>query len=166
MSLITKIFGDPNAREVKKTRLRVDRINTLEPELKKLSDKQLGQKTQQFKDKLAGKGNNKATLDDILEEAFGVVREASRRILKMRHFDVQLIGGIVLHQGAIAEMRTGEGKTLVATAPLYLNALDPTTVDTSFDIAPSPIKTQRLIETKIVPTVPFKSSTPLVGVPI
>lgn len=123
MSLITKIFGDPNAREVKKTRLRVERINALEPELKKLSDKQLSQKTQQFKNRLSDKGK-KETLDDMLEEAFGVVREASRRILKMRHFDVQLIGGIVLHQGAIAEMRTGEGKTLVATAPLYLNALE------------------------------------------
>ena len=120
MSFITKIFGDPNARVVKKAQLRVDRINDLEPQIKKLSDAQLKAKTKEFRDKLA-KGS---TLDDILEEAFAVVREASLRVLKMRHYDVQLLGGVVLHEGSIAEMRTGEGKTLVATAPLYLNALE------------------------------------------
>lgn len=119
MSIITKIFGDPNAREVKKAQLRVERINALEPKMQKLSDTQLKAKTEEFKKRLS----RKESLDDILEEAFAVVREASQRTLKMRHFDVQLIGGIVLHEGAIAEMRTGEGKTLVATLPLYLNAL-------------------------------------------
>nr|MBA3678632.1 preprotein translocase subunit SecA [Candidatus Saccharibacteria bacterium] len=120
MSFLSKIFGDPNAREVKKAEIRVTRINALEDSMKKLSDTQLRAKTDELKKRLA----KKETLDDILEEAFAVVREASKRVLKMRHFDVQLIGGIVLHQGAIAEMRTGEGKTLVATSPLYLNALE------------------------------------------
>ena len=95
-------------------------INPLEDGLKKLSDSSLANKTNEFKARLA-KGE---TLDDILPEAFAVVREASRRVLGMRHFDVQLIGGIVLHRGNIAEMCTGEGKTLVATAPVYLNALE------------------------------------------
>lgn len=118
-NLIKKIFGDPNEREVKKARVRVERINALEDEIKALSDKDLKAETVKFKAELeAGKN-----LNDILERAFAVVREASRRVLKMRHFDVQLIGGIVLHEGKIAEMRTGEGKTLVATAPVYLNAL-------------------------------------------
>ncbi len=122
MSLISKIFGDPNAREVKKAQARVLRINELEPEMQKLTDTQLKAKTAEFKQRLSNK-KNKETLDDLLIEAFAVVREASSRVLKQRHYDVQLIGGIVLHQGAIAEMRTGEGKTLVATLPLYLNAL-------------------------------------------
>lgn len=122
MSFITKIFGDPNAREVKKAQLRVERINALEPEIAKLSDAHLRAKTDEFRKRLLSK-TKKETVDDILEEAFAVVREASSRTLKMRQFDVQLIGGIVLNSGAIAEMRTGEGKTLVATAPLYLNAL-------------------------------------------
>lgn len=113
------IFGDPNAREVKKARARVERINALEADIKKLSDAKLQAETARFR-KLLVDGKKP---DDILEEAFAVVREASRRVLKMRHFDVQLIGGIVLHEGKIAEMRTGEGKTLVATAPVYLNAL-------------------------------------------
>lgn len=119
MSLLSKIFGDPNEREIKKARLRVEKINALEAKLQKLTDKQLAAKTGEFKKRLAGK----TKLDDILEEAFAVVREASKRKLNMRHFDVQLIGGIVLHEGKIAEMRTGEGKTLVATLPVYLNAL-------------------------------------------
>lgn len=119
MSLLSKIFGDSNEREVKKAQLRVERINAFEPELKKLSDKQLAAQTEALKADLA-KGK---TLDDILERAFAVVREASKRTINMRHFDVQLIGGIVLHEGKIAEMRTGEGKTLVANLPLYLNAL-------------------------------------------
>ena len=97
----------------------VDKINALEDETRKLSDEELRNKTDEFKKQLSeGK-----TLDDILPEAFAVVREASRRVLGMRHFDVQLIGGIILHQGRIAEMKTGEGKTLVATLPAYLNAL-------------------------------------------
>ncbi len=119
MSLISKIFGDPNAREVKKSRSRVERINSLEPKIKKLNDKQLKAKTEEFKKRLA----KNESLDELLEEVFAVVRESSRRVLGQRHYDVQLIGGIVLHEGSIAEMRTGEGKTLVATAPLYLNAL-------------------------------------------
>lgn len=122
MSIISKIFGDPNAREIKKAKIRVDRINALEDGIKKLSDKQLKAKTAEFI-KVIDHKKLESSLDTILEEAFAVVREASRRVLKQRHFDVQLIGGVVLHGGAIAEMRTGEGKTLVATAPLYLNAL-------------------------------------------
>ena len=122
MSFITKIFGDPNTREVKKAQLRVDRINSLEDSVAGLSDAQLQAKTQEFKKRLSSK-TKPETVDSLLEEAFAVVREASKRVLKMRHFDVQLVGGVVLHGGAIAEMRTGEGKTLVATAPLYLNAL-------------------------------------------
>ncbi|MDQ5943279.1 MAG: preprotein translocase subunit SecA [Patescibacteria group bacterium] len=122
MSIISKIFGDPNAREIKKAKLRVERINNLEADIKKLSDKQLKSKTSEFMDRIDHK-KLESSLDAILEEAFAVVREASRRVLEQRHFDVQLIGGVVLHGGAIAEMRTGEGKTLVATAPLYLNAL-------------------------------------------
>lgn len=118
-AFFSKLIGDPNAREVKKSRVRVDRINELEDEVRKLTDKQLTAETDVFKAQLAeGK-----SLDSILERAFAVAREASKRILKMRQFDVQLIGGIVLHDGKIAEMRTGEGKTLVAVAPLYLNAL-------------------------------------------
>ena len=122
MSFITKIFGDPNTREVKKAQLRVDRINSLEDSVAGLSDTQLQAKTQEFKKRLSSK-TKPETVDSLLEEAFAVVREASKRVLKMRHFDVQLVGGVILHGGAIAEMRTGEGKTLVATAPLYLNAL-------------------------------------------
>ena len=106
-------------REVKRTRPLVKKINSLEPEMEKLTDRELTAKTAEFKERLA-KG---ATLDDILPEAFAVCREASKRVLGMRHFDVQLIGGIILHQGRIAEMKTGEGKTLVATLPVYLNAL-------------------------------------------
>lgn len=119
MSILQKIFGDSNEREIKKTRERVERINALEPKIEKLSDAELKKKTELFKTKLK-KGEK---LDAILEEAFAVSREASKRVINQRHFDVQLIGGIVLHEGKIAEMRTGEGKTLVATLPLYLNAL-------------------------------------------
>ncbi|MBR0325182.1 MAG: preprotein translocase subunit SecA, partial [Selenomonadales bacterium] len=113
------LMGDDDASKVKALRKYVDKINALEPSMQNLSDANLREKTQEFKDRLA----NGETLDDILPEAFAVVREASRRVLGMRHFDVQLIGGMVLHQGKIAEMRTGEGKTLVATLPSYLNAL-------------------------------------------
>lgn len=123
MSLISKIFGDPNAREIKKAQARVLRINNLESKMTGLSDDSLRAKTEEFRKQLSSK-KGRVSLDDILEEAFAVVREASKRVLNQRHYDVQLIGGIVLHQGAIAEMRTGEGKTLVATLPLYLNALE------------------------------------------
>ena len=116
-----RLFNGSNEKEVKKIRKIVEQqINPLEDGLKKLSDSSLANKTNEFKARLA-KGE---TLDDILPEAFAVVREVSRRVLGMRHFDVQLIGGIVLHRGNIAEMCTGEGKTLVATAPVYLNALE------------------------------------------
>lgn len=113
------LFKTYSEKEVKRVRPIVEKINSLEPEIQKLSDEKLRNKTAEFKDRLA-KGE---TLDDILPEAFAVVREASKRVLGMRHFDVQLIGGIILHQGRIAEMKTGEGKTLVATLPVYLNAL-------------------------------------------
>ena len=119
MGLFDKIFGNYSEKEVKRIRPIVDKINSLEPEISKLTDKELTAKTVYFKKELA-KGK---TLDDILPEAFAVVREASKRVLGMRHFDVQLIGGIILHQGRISEMKTGEGKTLVATLPVYLNAL-------------------------------------------
>ena len=119
MGIFSKIFGTYSDKEVKRVKPIVEQINALEPEMEKLSDKELAGKTEYFKKQLAdGK-----TLDDILVEAFAVVREASKRVLGMRHFDVQLIGGIILHQGRIAEMKTGEGKTLVATLPAYLNAL-------------------------------------------
>ena len=113
------LFKTYSEKEVKRVRPIVEKINSLESEIQKLSDEELRNKTAEFKDRLA-KGE---TLDDILPEAFAVVREASKRVLGMRHFDVQLIGGIILHQGRIAEMKTGEGKTLVATLPVYLNAL-------------------------------------------
>ncbi|SES80710.1 preprotein translocase subunit SecA [Anaerobranca gottschalkii] len=120
IGLISKIFGSYNDREIKRLSKIVDVVNGFEEEIKKLSDEQLRNKTAEFKDRLA-KGE---TLDDILPEAFAVVREGAVRTLGMRHFDVQILGGIVLHQGRIAEMKTGEGKTLVATLPAYLNALE------------------------------------------
>ncbi|RZI43596.1 preprotein translocase subunit SecA [Herbaspirillum sp. HC18] len=119
MSLLTQIFGSRNQRLIKQYQKTVREINALEPAMEKLSDAELQAKTPEFKDRVA-KG---AKLDDILVEAFAVCREASRRVLKMRHFDVQLIGGMVLHYGKIAEMGTGEGKTLMATLAAYLNAL-------------------------------------------
>jgi len=117
---LAKIFGTKTEREVKALRTTIAAIGELEPELKQLSDIDLAAKTIEFRERLA----QGATIDDLLIEAFAVVREAGRRFLNMRHFDVQLIGGIVLHRGKIAEMRTGEGKTLVATLPVYLNALE------------------------------------------
>lgn len=117
--IIEKIIGTKNERELKKLQPIVNTINELEPQISKLSDEELKGKTAEFKEKLS----QGATLDDLLIEAFAVVRETARRTLGMRHFDVQLMGGIVLHQGKIAEMKTGEGKTLVATLPAYLNAL-------------------------------------------
>jgi preprotein translocase subunit SecA len=119
-TILAKIFGTKNEREVKGMLPMVAAINRLEPAMRQLSDIDLAAKTIEFKEKLA----QGATLDDLLFEAFAVVREAGRRVLDMRHFDVQLIGGIVLHHGKIAEMKTGEGKTLVATLPSYLNALE------------------------------------------
>lgn len=119
MSILTRIFGSRNQRLLKQYSKVVAQINALEPAMEKLSDAELKAKTPEFKERLA-KG---ATLDDLLVEAFAVCREASKRVLRMRPFDVQLIGGMVLHQGKIAEMGTGEGKTLVATLPAYLNAL-------------------------------------------
>jgi preprotein translocase subunit SecA len=119
-AVLAKIFGTKTEREIKGMLPTVAAINELEPAMRKLSDIDLAAKTIEFKEKLA-KG---ATLDDLLIEAFAVVREAGRRVLNMRHFDVQLIGGMVLHKGRIAEMKTGEGKTLVATLPCYLNALE------------------------------------------
>ena len=119
MSLLSKVFGSYSEKEVKRVRPIVDKINSLEEEISKLTDEELRHKTIEFKERLS----NGETLDNILPESFAVVREASKRVLGMRHFDVQLIGGIILHQGRIAEMKTGEGKTLVATLPVYLNAL-------------------------------------------
>ena len=115
-----KLFKTYSEKEVKRIKPIVDKINKLEEETSKLTDKELRNKTEEFKGRLA-KGE---TLDDLLPEAFAVVREASKRVLGLRHFDVQLIGGVILHQGRIAEMKTGEGKTLVATLPVYLNALE------------------------------------------
>ena len=118
-SVAKKIFGSSNERRLKTYRPKVAAINALEPEIQKLTDDELRAQTEKFRAELkAGK-----TLDDLLVPAFATVREAARRVLGQRHFDVQLIGGMVLHEGAIAEMRTGEGKTLVATLAAYLNAL-------------------------------------------
>lgn len=120
MSILKSIFKTYSQREVKRILPIISKINNLEDTLSKLSDDELSKKTIEFKERL----KNGETLDDILPETFAVVREASKRVLGMRHFDVQLIGGIILHQGRIAEMKTGEGKTLVATLPVYLNALE------------------------------------------
>ena len=123
MTIIEKIkdlfVGDPVKKTVDRYQDKVNKINALEPIISQLSDADLANKTAEFKANLA----NGQTLDDILPEAFAVVREAAKRVLNMRHFDVQLIGGMVLHECRIAEMKTGEGKTLVATLPAYLNAL-------------------------------------------
>jgi len=119
-TLLAKVVGTQNERELKRLRPIVAAVNALEPAIQALSDEQLRKKTIEFRERFA----NRETLDDLLPEAFAVVREAGRRVLNMRHFDVQLIGGTVLHKGKIAEMKTGEGKTLVATLPAYLNALE------------------------------------------
>lgn len=119
MGILSKLFGS-NEREIKKLRPIVEKINSLEIEIQKLSDEGLKNKTREFKKRL----QNKETLDDILPEAFAVVREAANRVIQEKHYDVQLLGGIVLHQGKIAEMKTGEGKTLTSTLPIYLNALN------------------------------------------
>ena len=118
--LLNKIFGSKNEREIKRMRPVAAAIGALEPAMARLSDRDLGAKTEAFKKRLA----DGATLDELLPDAFAVCREMSKRTLAMRHFDVQLIGGMILHEGKIAEMKTGEGKTLVATLALYLNALE------------------------------------------
>ena len=128
IDILLKIFKDPNVRKINKIMPIVDRINYLEEEFSKLSDEELKAKTQEFKEILKKRPTSeniledrkleKQALDEILPEAFATVREAGKRVLNLRHFDVQLIGGIFLHNGHIAEMRTGEGKTLVATLPL------------------------------------------------
>ena len=119
MAILEKIFGSQNERYLKRIQLIVDKINNFESDIKKLSDDQLKSKTDYFRDRLS----KNETLDDILPEAFAVVREAAWRTLGQRHFDVQMIGAITLHEGKIAEMKTGEGKTLAATPAVYLNAL-------------------------------------------
>ncbi|HET8549889.1 MAG TPA: preprotein translocase subunit SecA, partial [Bryobacteraceae bacterium] len=119
-AILAKIFGTKHEREMKALRPTIAAINDLEPRMLALSDDELAGKTAEFRERIA----NGASTDDLLIEAFAVGREAGRRALNMRHFDVQLIGGIALHRGKIAEMKTGEGKTLVATLPSYLNALD------------------------------------------
>ena len=120
MGILNKILGDANEKYLKKIQSLVDKINSLEKEFEGFSNERLKEKTGEFKERLR-KGE---TLNDILPEAFALVRESAKRTLHQRHFDVQLIGGLVLHQGKIAEMKTGEGKTLAATLPLYLNALE------------------------------------------
>ena len=117
--IFEKVFGDYSTRELKRIKPILQKVLSYEDEYKKLSDAELRAKTEEFKERL----RSGETTDDILPEAFATVREASDRVLGMRHFPVQIIGGIVLHQGRIAEMKTGEGKTLVATLPAYLNAL-------------------------------------------
>ncbi|MBW1962909.1 MAG: preprotein translocase subunit SecA, partial [Deltaproteobacteria bacterium] len=119
LNFLTKVFGSKNERELRKLQPYVEKVNALEPEMQAKSDEQLRAQTGKFKERLA----QGASMEDILPEAFAAVREASVRTLHMRHFDCQIIGGIVLHQGKIAEMKTGEGKTLAATLPAYLNAL-------------------------------------------
>ena len=119
MSLLTKLFGSYSEKELKRIKPLLDKTLSYEEEFKALSDESLKAKTEEFKNRI----QTGETLDDILPEAFAALREASSRVLSMRHFPVQILGGIVLHQGRISEMRTGEGKTLVATLPAYLNAL-------------------------------------------
>ena len=118
--LLTSVFGSRNERLVKQLDKVAQKVNALEPEMQKLTDAELQARTPHFKQRVA----DGESLDKLLPEVFAVCREASRRVLGMRHYDVQLIGGMVLHMGKIAEMRTGEGKTLVATLPVYLNALE------------------------------------------
>lgn len=133
LNILLKLLGNPHEKKIKKVMPIIDHINAIEPEFAAMTDEELRAKTDEFKKILAQRptSNNpkkdrileKEALDKILPEAFATVREAGKRVLNMRHFDVQLIGGIFLHEGHIAEMRTGEGKTLVATSPAYLNAL-------------------------------------------
>ena len=120
MNIFTKVFGTHSQHELKRIYPIIDKIEALEPEFEKLTDEELRAKTDEYKNRL----KNGETLDDLLPEAFATVREAAKRTLGMRHYRVQLIGGAILHQGRITEMRTGEGKTLVSTLPAYLNALE------------------------------------------
>ena len=121
MGIMELVFGDLNKKEVKKLEKIADKVMALDEEMQKLTDDELRAKTEEFKDRCQNKGES---LDSLLPEAFAVCREGASRTLGMKHFKVQVIGGIALHQGRIAEMRTGEGKTLVATLPAYLNALE------------------------------------------
>ena len=118
--VLSKVFGDPQRRIIKNLEKRVKEINELESKYQKMDDKELADQTNILKEKLS---NKKTTLDTILPDAFALVRESSRRILGMRHFDVQMIGGMVLHEGNVAEMKTGEGKTITSIAPVYLNSI-------------------------------------------
>ena len=120
LNFLKTLFGSTNQRKVSALKPMVDKINQLETQIAQLSDNQLKEKTEEFKKRLS----NKENLDQILPEAFATVREASKRVIGQRHFDVQLMGGIILHQGKISEMKTGEGKTLVATLAVYLNSLE------------------------------------------
>ena len=120
MNVIEKMFGTHSERELKRIKSTVDKIESLRPQMQALSDEELRGKTREYKNRL----QEGETLDDLLPEAFATVREAAKRVLGMEHYRVQLIGGIILHQGRIAEMKTGEGKTLVSTLPAYLNALE------------------------------------------
>ncbi|MGL5076554.1 MAG: preprotein translocase subunit SecA, partial [Waterburya sp.] len=124
--MLNKLLGDPNSRKLKKFQPLVAEINLIEEDIKTLSDEELKAKTVEFREQIAKARNDeqiKDILEELLPEAFAVVREAAVRVLGMRHYDVQLLGGIVLHKGQIAEMKTGEGKTLVCTLPAYLNGL-------------------------------------------
>ena len=120
IKLVSRLFGDSNTRELNRLKPLIEKINQLNLEIKNLNDGELKRKTEIFREKIS---EGISSVEEILPEAFAVVREAAHRTIGMRHFDVQLIGGIVMHQGKIAEMATGEGKTLVATLPAYLNAL-------------------------------------------
>ena len=120
MNIVSKVFGTHSERELKRIEAKVDAIEALRPSMQELGDEQLRDKTKEYKKRF----QEGETLDDLLPEAFATVREAARRVLNMEHYRVQLIGGIILHQGRIAEMKTGEGKTLVSTLPAYLNALE------------------------------------------
>ena len=124
MSFLNKFLGDANERQIKNIQPIIDKINQLEPKFERFSDEQIKEKTKEFKQRLNSSARRKETLDSLLPEAFALVREAAKRTLNQRHFDVQLIGGVVLHQGKITEMKTGEGKTLTATLTIYLNALN------------------------------------------
>ena len=122
MNVFSKVFGTHSQREVKRIMPLVEKTEALRPEMQKLTDEELRDKTREYKRRL----EEGATIDDLLPEAFATVREAAKRVLGMEHYRVQIIGGIILHQGRIAEMKTGEGKTLVSTLPAYLNALEST----------------------------------------
>ena len=149
MKAIEKIFGTHSERELKRIYPLIDKIESYRPAMQELTDEQLKDKTKEFKKRLA----DGETLDDLLPEAYATVREAAKRVLGMEHYRVQLIGGIILHQGRIAEMKTGEGKTLVSTLPAYLNALEGKGVGSSLvRLALEDIERQQL---RLVPLCPF-----------